>query len=145
MEEGLERPSVAAFSALASQGENSLMPVLYSAQNLTSLEYLSHSTLVLACRSTTYLVILASSSLKTWASAGTLSPWGSRSSSVAALAFRISSLAAMSSWRSIVLATLSSGNMPPEDSWMSFSSEVAASFQESMAFQEVHSPGNSVL
>eukprot|EP00091_Calanus_sinicus_P019437 TRINITY_DN4897_c1_g1_i1.p1 TRINITY_DN4897_c1_g1~~TRINITY_DN4897_c1_g1_i1.p1 ORF type:complete len:183 (+),score=19.85 TRINITY_DN4897_c1_g1_i1:41-550(+) len=41
-------------------GWNSLIPVLYSAQNLTSLEYLSHSILVLAWRSVTYLVILAS-------------------------------------------------------------------------------------
>merc|ERR1719365_369107 len=41
--EGLLRPSVEVASALTSQGENSLMPVLYSAQNLTSSEYLSHS------------------------------------------------------------------------------------------------------
>merc|ERR1712117_1012511 len=95
--DGLESPSVADFSALANQGANSLIPVLYSAQYLTSFEYLSHSTLVLAWRSSTYLVILASSSLKTWASAGTLSPCGRRSISVWALALRISSLAAMSS------------------------------------------------
>merc|ERR1719193_2063529 len=63
--EGLERPSPAAFSAPTNQGVNSLIPVLYSAQNLTSLEYLSHSILVLAWSSVTYLVILASSSLKT--------------------------------------------------------------------------------
>merc|ERR1712088_403128 len=46
--EGLARPSVADFSAPANQGLNSLIPVLYSAQYLTSLEYLSHSTLVSA-------------------------------------------------------------------------------------------------
>merc|ERR1712117_102063 len=46
--EGLERPSAADFSAPANHGLNSLMPVLYSAQYLTSLENLSHSTLVLA-------------------------------------------------------------------------------------------------
>merc|ERR1711872_1074188 len=63
---GLERPSVQAPSEVASQGVNSLIPVLYSAQNLTSSEYLSHSHLVLACRSVTYLVILLSSSLKSW-------------------------------------------------------------------------------
>merc|ERR1719418_188859 len=45
---GLERPSAAFFSAPSSQGLNSLMPVLYSAQYLTSLEYLSHSILVSA-------------------------------------------------------------------------------------------------
>merc|ERR1719175_27402 len=72
--EGLLRPSVEAASALTSQGENSLMPVLYSAQNLTSSEYLSHSFLVFSWRSVTYLVILLSSSLNSWASAGTLSP-----------------------------------------------------------------------
>merc|ERR1719394_810216 len=134
---GLDRPSAAAFSAPANQGENSLIPVLYSAQYLTSLENLSHSTLVLAWRSSTYFVILASSSLKAWASAGTLSPWGRRLSSVSALALRISSLAAMSSWRSMVLATLSSGSIPPEDSWISLSSAVAASFQESIALREL--------
>merc|ERR1719175_516757 len=67
-------PSVEAASALTSQGENSLMPVLYSAQNLTSSEYLSHSFFVFSWRSVTYLVILLSSSLNSWASAGTLSP-----------------------------------------------------------------------
>merc|ERR1712111_243591 len=46
--DGLERPSAAAFSAPSSQGLNSLIPVLYSAQYLTSLEYLSHSILVSA-------------------------------------------------------------------------------------------------
>merc|ERR1712102_249238 len=46
--DGLASPSAADFSAPSNQGLNSLMPVLYSAQYLTSLEYLSHSTLVSA-------------------------------------------------------------------------------------------------
>merc|ERR1719227_23763 len=46
--DGLARPSAADFSAPSNQGLNSLIPVLCSAQYLTSLEYLSHSTLVSA-------------------------------------------------------------------------------------------------
>merc|ERR1711973_53587 len=101
------------------------MPVLYSAQNLTSSEYLSHSALVLAWSSATYLVILLSSSLKSWASWGTLSPWGRSSFSVEAFLTRISILAAMSSWSMLPLWFL-----------ISSSSAVAASFQLSMAFRE---------
>merc|ERR1719438_57128 len=46
--DGLARPSAADFSAPSNQGLNSLIPVLYSAQYLTSLEYLSHSIFVSA-------------------------------------------------------------------------------------------------
>merc|ERR1719391_783253 len=134
---GFERPSLQAPSEVASQGVNSLIPVLYSAQNLTSSEYLSHSHLVLACRSVTYFVILLSSSLKSWASWGTLSPWGRRSFSVAAFFVRISTLAAMSSCRSMVLATLSSGSMLPLWFLMSSSSAVAVAIQESIALNEL--------
>merc|ERR1719418_43501 len=51
--------------------------------------------------------------------------------------FRISIFAAMSSCRSMVLATRSSGSMAPEASLMSFSSAVAASFHPSTAFREL--------
>merc|ERR1719220_3223241 len=134
--EGLERPSVEATSAWDSQGANSLMPVLYSAQNLTSSEKLSHSFLTFSCRSETYLVILFSSSLCAWASSGTFSPWGSSSSSAAVLALMISNLAAMSSWRSIVLATRSSGAILSEEFLMSSSSLVARIIQSLMLFRD---------
>merc|ERR1719356_1014647 len=62
---------------------------------------------------------------------------GRRASSVAAHPLRISSLAAMSSCRSIVLATRSSGSIAPEASLMSFSSAVAVSFHPSTAFREL--------
>merc|ERR1712168_537025 len=60
---GLARPSLDLTSAFSSQGLNSLMPVLYSAQYLTSSEKLSHSFLTLVWRSATKSWILLSSVL----------------------------------------------------------------------------------
>merc|ERR1712013_454380 len=87
------------------------------------------------CRSVTYLVMRASSSLNAWASAGTLSPCGSRFCSVAASVLRISILRAISSWRSMVLATLSSGSIFPDASLISISSALADCIQPSIAFR----------
>merc|ERR1711994_291247 len=135
--EGLERPSVVAFSAPTNQGVNSLIPVLYSAQNLTSSEKASQSFLTFSARSVMYLVILASSSLKFWASFGTSEPWGSKSSSVLVSSFRTSIFAAISSCRSIVLATRSSGSIEPAAARMASISPVALFIHPSRVFREV--------
>merc|ERR1712088_1250203 len=55
--EGLASPSVRDFSAPTNQGVNSLIPVLYSAQNLTSSEKASQSFLTFSARSSMYLVM----------------------------------------------------------------------------------------
>merc|ERR1719362_727891 len=47
---GLLSPSVEVFSAAVNQGLNPLIPVLYSAQNLTSSEKLSHSLQTFVCK-----------------------------------------------------------------------------------------------
>merc|ERR1719291_1398821 len=50
---GLLSPPVEVFSAAFNQGLNPLIPVLYSAQNLTSSEKLSQVAITLLCKSTT--------------------------------------------------------------------------------------------
>merc|ERR1712045_865772 len=135
--EGLASPSVRDFSAPTNQGVNSLIPVLYSAQNLTSSEKASQSFLTFSARSSMYLVMRASSSLKFWASLGTSEPWGRRSSSVLVSSFRTSIFAAISSWRSIVLATRSSGSMEPAAARIASISPVALFIQPSRVLSDV--------
>merc|ERR1719150_2063612 len=60
---GLDKPSVDLASAASNHGRNDLIPVLYSAQYLTSSEKLSHSFITFFWRSRTNVSILLSSSL----------------------------------------------------------------------------------
>merc|ERR1711863_102417 len=60
---GLDKPSVDFFSAPSNHGLKDLIPVLYSAQYLTSSEKLSHSFMTFFCRSRTKVSTLLSSSL----------------------------------------------------------------------------------
>merc|ERR1712029_593009 len=83
-----------------------------------------------------YLCMLLIWSLWAWASWGTFSPWGNRFSSVSMLLLMIFILAAMSSWRSMVLATLSSGGILSDEFLMSSNSLVACTIHVSIDFSE---------